>query len=214
MKRGLTVAGRQRGLRGLRGRRGWRRRRWRSGRRTGGGRSRGRRRHGSGRAGRNGYARHARRWRLVRGVTLRVSGPPRVTRGRRVSMGMRRRRGGGRRQPRDHRRGLRGQADAGGRELARAPGYGGRGHDAEHRDGGPQHRSAAQDQVKLLGSGLSAGKAGRSPGCAAGSDRVAIAPPPSRFSSVTSPPHPRASSRAIASPRPLPGGPATPARPR
>jgi len=49
---------------------------------------------------------------------------------------------------------------------------------------------------------------------AALSRSVATAPPSSLFSSVTSPPHSRASSRAIASPRPVPVPPARPARPR
>ena len=43
---------------------------------------------------------------------------------------------------------------------------------------------------------------------------VATAPPAGPLSNVTSPPHSRASSRAIASPRPVPVGPARPARPR
>ena len=41
--------------------------------------------------------------------------------------------------------------------------------------------------------------------CAAGTTSAATAPPPGRARSVASPPQPRASARAIGSPRPVPG---------
>ncbi len=75
-------------------------------------------------------------------------------------------------------------------------------------------------EVRVVTAGLSTGKAavvglGRGRGWRPSARaRAAMVPPPARASSVISAPHSRASSRAIARPSPLPGGPRSPALPR
>ena len=113
------------------------------------------------------------------------------------------RRAGDRGQRAAERRGLRGEPDRLGDEPAREVRHARDQHEAregERDDGGSAERAHAEHARPRPGEDLANG---------AGTRRTrASAPPPGAGSNVTSPPQRRASSRAIASPRPVPETPA------